>query len=244
MGRARENKSEDDLRKSEAEVEVEDLDGEVEEVDEIEDESPWPSDEPAPKQPIIALVLAFLAPPVGAILGHLALRRYLNHRVASRLAIVLGWLMTVVLVALSLSFGAWKAEQKQVDAYQHQVEQDKQAFEQAVEDSPSRGKVDREFCTELTKVAAMVPEEGFVRASSQISPSLVNGFASLGGMTTPNQEFYAKYAEHLTTFDEHDAQVHTDQAMALRKAMNDDTLGCVGLAMDEEDTAPSASPTK
>lgn len=208
-----------------------------------------PSDEPSPGRPVLTLVLAFVLPPVGAVLGHLSLRRYLNRRKLSRAAIIVGWVLTVVAVMLSLTFFAWRGEQSQVQAYQTQVSKDQQELEKAVEASPSRGKVDRAFCQALTTVADMTPSDGFVRDKSQISPSLVNGFAVMGGMTTPNKDFYAGYAEHLKVFDEHTAQEHTDQALGLRTAMNDDALGCIGLAMDEEkangtSTAPaSPAPT-
>lgn len=201
-----------------------------------------PSDEFSPRQPVLALVLAFVLPPVGAILGHLSLRQYLNRRKFSRAAVIIGWVLTVIAVMLSLTFFAWRGEQSSVQAYQAQVAKSQQELEKAVAASPSRGKVDREFCQTFTSVANMTPSDGFVRDKVQITPSLVNGFAVMGGMKTPNKAFYADYAEHLKTFDDHDSQTHTDQALGLRKVMNEDALGCIGLAMDEEKAGgPSAA---
>ncbi|OLT27053.1 hypothetical protein BJF83_19590 [Nocardiopsis sp. CNR-923] len=46
--------------------------------------------------PALAAVLAFLVPPVGAALGHVAVRRTYWRRGLSRLAIAAGWTMTAL----------------------------------------------------------------------------------------------------------------------------------------------------
>lgn len=179
--------------------------------------------------PALAAVLAFLAPPVGALLGHLAVRRTYWRRGLSRLAVVAGWSMTVLGACGVLVYLGYREEVTRIEALAAVEEQAREELLQAIAGSPSTGRVDEEFCRVLSEVAETAPDTGFVTASEQISTAMVEGYGALGRTDTPNAQVYDEYARYLAAFPEHDGQEHLAHAEDLRQAVDDDVLACLPL---------------
>ncbi|OKI23679.1 hypothetical protein A6A08_02615 [Nocardiopsis sp. TSRI0078] len=179
--------------------------------------------------PALAVVLAFLVPPVGAVLGHVAVRRTYWRRGLSRLAVAAGWTMTALSASGVLLYLGYQNEVARAEALAAAEEQAQEQMRQAIADSPSYGLVDEEFCQTLTEVAEISPRTEFVTSQEQISGAMVEGYETLAGTDTPNAQVYGDYARYLVSFSDHDVDEHVARAEALQQAVNEDVLACLPL---------------
>ncbi|MDE3723973.1 hypothetical protein PWG71_21495 [Nocardiopsis sp. N85] len=179
--------------------------------------------------PALAAVLAFLAPPVGAVLGHFAVRRTYWRLGLSRLAIAAGWTMTALSACGVLLYLSHREEVARIEALAVAEEQTREQVRQAIAESPSLGLVDEEFCRVLGEVAETAPATGFVTGPEQINGAMVEGYGVLGQTDTPNARVYGDYAQYLVSFADHDADEHAAHAEDLQQAVGDDVLACLPL---------------
>lgn len=179
--------------------------------------------------PALAVVLAFLAPPAGAVLGHVAVRRTYWRRGLSRLAITAGWTMTALSACGVLLYLGYREEEARIEALAAAEERAQEEMRQAIAGSPSTGLLDEEFCRVLGEVAETAPATGFVTSPEQINSTMVEGYGTLGRTDTPNARVYDDYAEYLVSFADHDVDEHVAHAEDLQQAVNDDVLACLPL---------------
>lgn len=179
--------------------------------------------------PALAAVLAFLVPPAGAVLGHVAVRRTYWRRGLSRLAITAGWTMTALSACGVLLYLGYREEEARIEALAAAEERAQEQMRQAIAGSPSTGLLDEEFCRVLGEVAETAPATGFVTSPEQINSAMVEGYGTLGRTDTPNAQVYDDYAEYLVSFDDHDVDEHVAHAEDLQQAVNDDVLACLPL---------------
>ena len=182
--------------------------------------------------PALAVVLAFLVPPVGAVLGHAAMRRTYWRRGLSRLAIVAGWTMTALSASGLLLYLHYLDDVARIEALEAVEEQAQEEMRQAIAESPSYGLVDEEFCQTLAEVGEISPPTDFVTGPEQISGTMVEGYEALAGTDTPNAQVYDDYARYLVSFTDHEVDEHVARAEELQQAVNEDVLACLPL-MDE-----------
>lgn len=182
--------------------------------------------------PVLAAVLAFLAPPAGAVLGHVAVRRTYWRHGLSRLAIAAGWTMTALSACGVLVYLGYREEEARIEALAAAEEQAQEQMRRAIAESPSTGLLDEEFCRVLGEVAETAPSTGFVTSPEQVNSAMVEGYGTLGRTDTPNAQVYDDYAQYLVSFADHDADEHVAHAEDLQQAVNDDVLACLPL-MDE-----------
>ncbi|GAB2481158.1 hypothetical protein GCM10026982_01260 [Nocardiopsis aegyptia] len=177
--------------------------------------------------PALAVLLAFLVPPAGAVLGHVTVRRTYWRRSLSRLAIAAGWTMTALSASGLLLYLNYQDRVARAEAVAAAEAQAEEQMRRAIADSPSYGLVDEEFCQALTEVAEISPRTEFVTSQEQISGAMLEGYETLAGTDTPNAQVYGDYAEYLTSFADHDVDGHVAQAEALQQAVNEDVLACL-----------------
>ncbi|MBB6121595.1 hypothetical protein [Nocardiopsis algeriensis] len=182
--------------------------------------------------PALAAILAFLVPPAGAVLGHIAVRRTYWRLGLSRLAIRAGWTMTVLSSCGVLIYLGYQDEVARIEALAAAEEQAREQLREAIAESPSTGLLDEEFCRVLSEVAETAPATGFVTNPEQISSAMVEGYGELGQTDTPNAQVYGDYAQYLVSFTDHDADEHAAHAEGLQQAVNDDVPAC--LALEDE----------
>ncbi|WP_156365883.1 hypothetical protein [Nocardiopsis sp. NRRL B-16309] len=193
-------------------------------------EAAEPAEDLAPTRlPALAVVLAFLVPPVGAVLGHTAVRRTYWRRGLSRLAIAAGWTMTALSASGLLLYLHYRDEVARVEALEAAEEQAQEEMRQAIAESPSYGLVDEDFCQALTEVAEISPPTEFVTSQEQISGTMIEGYETLAGTDTPNAQVYGDYAHYLVSFTDHEVNEHVARAEELQQAVNDDVLACLPL---------------
>lgn len=176
--------------------------------------------------PAISLILAMLLPPVGAISGHIALRRTFWRRGLSWGAVVMGWTLTLVLTG---GFLAWDGDRRAQEATDARVAAADAQTREIIESTESFGKLDIAFCNQLKVAAGLTPQEGFVLDGADITPELIAAYDALGATETPHAQVYADYAEHLDNFDAASSEKKADMAQDLVAASTDDVYACLPL---------------
>lgn len=178
------------------------------------------------KWPVVSVVLAVLAPPVGAVLGHISLRRTFWRRGLSWIAVVLGWTLTLILAG---GFLAWDGDRRAQEATDARVAAADEQTREVIRSTESFGKVDMQFCEDLKVAANLTPQDGFVTQPDEVTPELVDAYVALGESDTPHAQAYADYAAHLEEFDGASKDTKTAAAGELVAASADDVYACIPL---------------
>lgn len=176
--------------------------------------------------PVISFICAVLLPPIGAVLGHISLRRTFWRRGLSWGAVVLGWLLTLVLAGGLL---AWDGDRRAQEATDARVAAADAQTREMIESTESFGKLDAAFCDQLKVAASLTPQQGFIQDGADITPELVAAYTALGETETPHAQVYADYAEHLDDFDAASNEEKADTARAMVSASSDDVYACLPL---------------
>ena len=201
-----------------------------------EEDTGWKPREAAPveprsktdptKWPAVSMVFAVLAPPVGAVLGHISLRRTFWRRGLSWTAVVLGWVLTLVLAG---GFLAWDGDRRAQEATDARVAQADAQTREIIESTESFGKVDAQFCDDLKVAANLTPPTGFVTQPDEVTPELIAAYATLGESSTPHAAAYTAYATHLEGFGGASEDAKMDEANKMVAASTDDVYACLPL---------------
>lgn len=178
------------------------------------------------KWPVVSVVLAVLAPPVGAVLGHISLRRTFWRRGLSWIAVVLGWTLTLILAG---GFLAWDGDRRAQEATDARVAAADEQTREVIRSTESFGKVDMQFCEDLKVAANLTPQDGFVTQPDEVTPELVAAYATLGESSTPHAAAYTAYATHLEGFGGASEDAKMDEANKMVAASTDDVYACLPL---------------
>lgn len=188
-----------------------------------------------------ALIVAVFAPPVGAVLGHLALRRKNDGRRRAWTAVVLGWALTT-LIAVLIATGIGYQQKKNETAASNaaavaSAKADQARLKAAIAGSPSTGHVSAGFCAALVKLSVVVPHpdpatglvQGYVTQPFQVNQPLIKAYTALGAQPGRNAKVYTAYAKYLPGFATSNTKTKIAQTTALRTAIDDDVLACIPL---------------
>lgn len=193
--------------------------------------------------PIIAAVLTPLLPPIGALLGHLALRLTRARQVLSWGAIIIGWMMTAVMVVGAVLYFEARGEQ---EAFAEAQQQRQEQMHQAIEDSPSTGRVSEEFCTAFVTAMQASPPSGYITHPEQLNDELLAAYEELAQIESPHSQTYTAYHQYLVQIDTAEEldelpteQEHQESAEQLDAALMDDVPACVPVVgeIPEHDSA-------
>lgn len=176
--------------------------------------------------PAVSFILAMLLPPIGAVLGHISLRRTFWRQGLSWGAVVLGWTLTVVLTG---GFLAWDGDRRAQEATEARVAAADAQTREMIESTESFGKLNAGFCEQLKVTANLIPQQGFVQSGADITPELIAAYAALGETETPHSQIYADYAEHLSEFDSTSNEEKAEIARSMVSASSDDVYACLPL---------------
>lgn len=181
--------------------------------------------------PVIAAVLAFVLPPVGAVLGHIGMRRTYWRRRLLWLSIIIGWLLTLVLAS---GYLVWDLDRSHEAAQQSRHEQADAQMREMIKQSDSYGKVDEDFCADLkTAVQTEVPQG--MTSSDEVPDDSIAAYQKLADSTTPHAKTYANFVDYLQDVADDEDVSAKDQAAVeqhFTTATESDIIACLPLVDD------------